>query len=197
MSNKHLNNEINLRINSTKRFSVYLLVTLVLSVIASIYFYYKEQALSNEIKIAKDQLVEKNNTIAELNQRLAEAVKTQDEHPITKKQEELIRHSENASYSLGFYGYNVSELKYQMVKKYITEEHYSITRDRLLERRTSWLAQRATVFYYHLQAEKKAAKLASELTKLTGTKFSIAKGKGLGVLKGQEKWTFFIHYIED
>jgi cell division protein FtsL len=197
-------NEIDKKIALAKLVSICLLIAVILSVLATIYFFYelkkernkteltnKKLELTNkELELVKEKLVEKNNRIAELLQKLPEKAK-----PETSQEVKLIRMSQNASYSLGLYAYGVSAEEFNRVSAFVREEGYYVTTETLLENKTSWLAPSSTVFYYHPDAEEKAKKITNNLTKLTGTEFKFGRGAGLAVVKGQEKWTFFVHYI--
>jgi cell division protein FtsL len=189
-NSKPSTNEIGKKIAFAKLVSICLLIVLILSVLGTIYFFYEMRKAKNEIELTNKQLIEKNNTIAELIQKLAEKAKSD-----TPQEAKLIRMSENASYSLGLYAYGVSAEEFNRVSAFVKEEGYSVTTETLLQNKTSWLALSSTVFYYHSDAEEKARRLANSLTKLTGTEFKFSRGAGLAVVKGQEKWTLFVHYV--
>jgi hypothetical protein len=58
-----------------------------------------------------------------------------------------------------------------------------------------WMAIAPTVFYYHSSSLQTAQNLAKILNESTETNFNVRPGNGLGVMKGQERNTFFIHLI--
>jgi hypothetical protein len=58
-----------------------------------------------------------------------------------------------------------------------------------------WMATVPTVFYYSEQSKEQAVKMANILGKSLSLTFNVTKGSGFGVMKGQERNTFFIHLI--
>jgi hypothetical protein len=103
--------------------------------------------------------------------------------------------AEKAKYSIGIYAYNVSANEYEKVKTMFQKEGYANSRGSLLTFKPDWLAEHSTVFYYDNDAINEATYIALELSKSTATKFKISRGAGLGVISGQERWSFYVHYI--
>lgn len=103
--------------------------------------------------------------------------------------------AENARYAVGVYGYGVSQKAYERLRGILEEEGYTVVSGSLLESRASWLSRHCTVLYYDEKRREKAKTIADELSKATGVEFVPEKGAGLGVLPGQEQWSFFVHYV--
>ena len=64
-NNKPSTSEIDQKIAFAKLVSICLLIVLILSVLATLYFFYELKKAKNEIELTNKQLIEKNNTIAE------------------------------------------------------------------------------------------------------------------------------------
>jgi hypothetical protein len=63
------------------------------------------------------------------------------------------------------------------------------------DQRPNWMAAQPTLFYYHDASLTEAEAMADILYNSTGVKYDVSRGSGLGVMKGQERNTFFIHLI--
>ena len=112
--------------------------------------------------------------------------------------EQQVEKAENARFSIGVYGFEVKESIYYKVRKSIAEKGYTVNRGSLLTNRPTWLAFNPTVFYYHKDSKQLALNFAKDLRNLTGSKFKVqfvSSNNSLGVLKGEERWTFFIHLV--
>jgi len=101
----------------------------------------------------------------------------------------------NARYALGFYAIGAGQSKYDSVHAELQSMGYVITQGSALDTRPSWLSTTSAVMYYADASEQKARELATEMKRLTGSTFEVKRGSGLGVIKGQERWTFFIHWV--
>jgi hypothetical protein len=106
-----------------------------------------------------------------------------------------VRAAENAKYAVGVYGFAVSADQYEQVRTRLQTEGYEISQGSLLEHRPSWLSPGSTVLYYEEASREKASNIAADLSKVTGANFAVVRGAGLGVLVGQERWSFFVHYV--
>lgn len=58
----------------------------------------------------------------------------------------------------------------------------------------NWFAKEPTVFYYADSALGAAKELAGSLNEVTGVKFAVQKGAGMGVDPAQRNLTLFVHY---
>jgi hypothetical protein len=103
--------------------------------------------------------------------------------------------AENARYAIGLYALGVTDEQLGEVTKLLEDKGYVLTTATRMSERQSWLSRKATVLYYSDSSAVKARKLAATLTQATGTPFGTAKGQGLGVIQGQERWTFYVHYV--
>ena len=103
---------------------------------------------------------------------------------------------QNKKYLVGYYALDVTDSEFTKVLKALGNEGYTIVTHTLLATRTGWLAGESTVLYYSSQSEATATKLADQLTSITGTKFNIKRGAGLGVPKGQEDQRLFVHFVK-
>ena len=106
-----------------------------------------------------------------------------------------VRVAENAKYAVGLYGFAVSNEAFEHVRSALQADGYIISQQSLLDDRPSWLSPRSTVLYYDKERREKALNIATELSKVAGAEFVVATGHGLGVIPGQERWTFFVHYV--
>lgn len=189
MVNEQALDDIYKRINSTKKVNILLLIALVLCALAAMYFYSQQLALSQLLE-------EKNKHIIELTQnQLEKSTNEEDVNSLTNQKSEFVRQTTNARYAVGVYAYNITKEQFATVRNFISNEGYYMTADSLLQEKPSWLAGKSTVHYYDRESKEKAQQLADALTKLTGIQFVTNHGAGYGVIKGQEKWTFFIHVI--
>jgi cell division protein FtsB len=130
--------------------------------------------------------------LAEANDSLSAAVRAATP---TVAAQPVVRSAENAKYSVGLYGFAVSNEGYEHVRSTLQADGYAISQGDLLDDRPTWLSPRSSVLYYDEASRKKALSIATELSKVAGAEFAVAKGAGLGVIKGQERWTFFVHYV--
>jgi hypothetical protein len=101
----------------------------------------------------------------------------------------------NARYAIGFYALDADASKYDAVRDAIQSMGFVITQGINLDGRPSWLSTTSAVMYYADASAQKARDMAGEMKRLTGSTFEVKRGSGLGVIKGQERWTFFIHWV--
>jgi hypothetical protein len=101
----------------------------------------------------------------------------------------------NARYALGFYALGADATKYDAVRDAIQSMGFVITQGINLDTRPPWLSTTSAVMYYADASAQKARDMAAEMKRLTGSTFEVKRGSGLGVIKGQERWTFFIHWL--
>jgi hypothetical protein len=217
MSNNR-NSDIENRIISAKKLSLFFLSVLICSIISSVYFYTelinkngeiektnhklelqkKELEVKNkELELQKNLFEMQKDKIALLNDRLTQLLaQNQNSSPNTEK---LIRLSENSKYSVAIYGYSINNELFNKVGQYFSDEGYTVLTASVLQKRTSWLSLQSTVFYYDKSSVEKAKLLADTLKRITDNEFKVARGAGLGVIevKGQEKWSFRVHFIGD
>jgi hypothetical protein len=108
-----------------------------------------------------------------------------------------LQRADNAKYAVGLYAFGVNRDQYELATKRLEDDGYVITQTGLFTESPppDWLSRHSSVLYYDNAAASKARGIADTLSRLTGTKFAIARGAGLGVVSGQARWTFFIHYI--
>lgn len=145
----------------------------------------------NEINNFKEKSAVLRQSISEL-ASLSKSVVTSTEV------EQQVEKAENARFSIGIYGFEVEESIYNKVRKSIVEKGYTVNRGSLLTNRPTWLAYSPTVFYYHKDSKQLALNFALYLRNLTGLEFEVqfvSSNNSLGVLKGEERWTFFIHLV--
>ena len=100
----------------------------------------------------------------------------------------------NAKYSIGIYALD-SAKGFADIKEWIRAQGYTILQEANLVNRPPWLSIQSTVLYYDAKSENMARRIADNLFKQTGTGFGVARGAGLGVPKGEEQWTFFVHFV--
>lgn len=142
--------------------------------------------LANITRVASNNV---NTQIEQLQTQQDAAKSSLDSLALQKKQ------LDNFRYVVGFYSLNVSDKSHDDVANYFVDRGYTVRNATILNSRTNWLAYHPTVLYYAEESKSKAEKIAEDLSKITKTKFNVQLGKGLGVGAGDEKWTFFVHYI--
>jgi energy-coupling factor transporter ATP-binding protein EcfA2 len=142
-------------------------------------------SLSAYFKNWKQQLTRANNSLAAVARQATPAL----------AESGTLRRAENARYAVGVYGYGVSPERFDALRQRLESDGYLISQGGLLDRRMTWLSPRARVLFYSDSAKPKADSLAASLGRFTGTPFDVSRGKGLGVVPGQERWTFFVHYV--
>jgi len=140
----------------------------------------------------KDGLSSWKEDLAKANETLAQTARTNVQTPAAESE---LQTAENARYAVGVYGFDVSSKLYDDVLSRIKSDGYSISQAGLLSERPEWLSLKPTVLYYDKSSEEKAQSIKSELRSLTGIDFRVERGSGQGVVKGQERWTFFIHLV--
>lgn len=96
---------------------------------------------------------------------------------------------------IGLYSLNPSPSEKEKIKNYISQKDFYFNAEYDYDIKPDWMAEKSTVFYYSPSSEIQAEQIASVLKKLTGKKFDTKRGAGLGVVKGKEQVTFFIHNI--
>jgi len=126
------------------------------------------------------------------NDRLENITKTSE---LTSTQQSIVDKAANAKFSLGVYAFDISESAYAKVADALMSEGYTISQGTLLTQKPKWLALRSTVLYYDDESKPVANELAARIGRLVGHPIAIQRGAGLGVARGEEKWTFFIHVV--
>ncbi len=111
------------------------------------------------------------------------------------KTNRIIAQATNSRYLVAVYGPNVPMEDLKILEEKLSGAGYSLNTGSVLTYKPSLLATTSTVFYYSDNSISKANDLVKWLEKETQTKFNVQRGSGLGVIKGQENNTFFIHYI--
>jgi hypothetical protein len=183
-------------LGKSSRKAAYLsMVGLLLVVIAFVYGSLELGALNQQIQQRKAELATLNvwkTRLVQANEELAAVAKTSTPTVTTSHQ---VRAAENAKYAVGVYGFGVPEAQYEQLRTRLAAEGYAISQGSLLLQRPSWLAKASTVLYYADASREKASSIAADLSTITGSNFAVAKGAGLAVVPGQERWTFFVHYV--
>ena len=189
-----------------KFWSLIFLVILILSLVIALYLYYqlhgervKLRELTKHLELKNEELMEKNDElevlrkiVEEQRKKLADAIRGEEERV---EDEELTRIVENSQYTIGFYSLNPVQSKYRKLSESLAEQGYTVIADTIQKERLGWLAKQSTVLYYHDESITKARELADDMRNLIGINFDLQLGTGLGVKEGEEKSTFFIHYI--
>ncbi len=144
------------------------------------------------------QIVEAGRTENFISIFLGESTEQEKASPSTSYIQQKEQQNIKAGYSVGLVSFGVSTDEFERVQKEILAEGYRQHDINVhLTQRTTWLAARPTVLYYDRGSESMAKMLAEKMEKLSGLKFSIQFGAGLGVTKGEEFSTLFIHYIRE
>lgn len=96
---------------------------------------------------------------------------------------------------IGLYNLNVQDQEKNEIKDYLSQNNFLLKQEGDYTKRASWMALEPTVFYYRNTSKFMAEQIAADLKKLTKKDFAIRRGAGLGVVKGKEGITFFIHNV--
>ena len=161
---------------------------------------YNEQITKQPSEDERTRLAKlSDEALVELEKLKAQIVDFQNEKEATEERSSQISQQlvslENTKYTVAVYSLNASQSIHDDIKRYFLNGGYVLDYDWILPERQSWVALKSTVFYYHKDTREKARKIADDLKKITGSDFQVAQGAGLGVVRGQEQWTIFIHYI--
>ena len=100
-----------------------------------------------------------------------------------------------AGFKIGVYAIDIDPALFERVKEMIRENGAEFRGGFIVAERPSWLAPRSTVFYYSSESESDARKLAGTLKQELGMAIAIERDAGLGVSKGEERGTYFVHLI--
>ena len=138
-------------------------------------------AFQKEVGLAPDGILGPS-TRGALNERLIASVAKTEEKPW-------------AGYKMAVYALDVEQQDFETIKKMIRAKGAEDQGGFQLYQRPSWLALRSTVFYYSRDTAGDARGLATALGDALGVHFDVERGAGLGVRKGDERSTFFVHLI--
>lgn len=108
--------------------------------------------------------------------------------------ERQINAAKNSSFIVGIYSLNKPNL-HNLTVEYFKQTGYTIDSDWKLTRKPSWLSLEPAVFYYSEKSKGRAMSLAKALNDITNLKLTAKRGAGLGVSKGLEDKTFYIHLM--
>jgi len=153
-----------------------------------------QEALRNELIGENEFLAARND---KLNLAIFELGEVARRLELNASERKLVEGAENARFVMSIYSFDYETPKLEAMKNSLSNDGYGISRVLQLPERRDWLALKSTVFYYDNSSARKADIIASKLERVTGQSFEISRGNGLGVPKGQEKWTFFLHAIGD
>lgn len=181
-----------------KRANFIFLFLLMVSIVVAFYFYHLLREKNELLEIQNNQITEHKNRIVALLDSIDQfieldmTVDAADQIQLKSLTDRL----QNSKYSVGIVFYQVSDENQAKVNDYLNKEGYSITsRWKFDNYRPSWVALESKVFYYDTETSEKANQIADELGAITGVQFTASQGAGLGVIRGQEKWTIYVHYV--
>lgn len=101
-------------------------------------------------------------------------------------------------YDIGVYGYQVDESLFNKIKDSVG---YPVREaSKVFNTKQSWFANRPTVLYYDHSSEDFALSLAQRLTTSSGIQFVVqyvSRENAISVTPGNERWTFFVHIINE
>lgn len=121
-------------------------------------------------------------------------------YPINKIQKRVnITKLNNSRYLIGLQSYGVEAEERAKIGAYFKKNGYTDIQGYNYDdegAKPDWMSESSVVLYYSADAKAKALEIAKNLTKLTRRTYSIKKGAGLGVIKGQEAYTFFVHNVK-
>lgn len=109
----------------------------------------------------------------------------------------ILKHAENSQYLVTIYGFEITPDDEKRLLELFKEAGYSATIGGTYSKaRPTWMAATPTLLYYSNESKEKAMQCRDWLIKNTRLKWAIQRGNGLGVIKGQEANTFFVHFAK-
>ena len=141
-----------------------------------------------DLRVRKAALVAANDTLSAVARHSPAVARS-------KAVQRVVAAASNARFGVGFYSLGVSEAQYSQLADSIRAHGYTIIQGAPLTERPGWLSPRSTVMYYAPAAAADAEAMAQQLATWTGQAFRTARGAGLGVPRGEERWTFFVHWV--
>ena len=112
-------------------------------------------------------------------------------NPETNK---ILTQVNNSQYLVTLYSQNITKKEHNRIQEKIKAAGFSTQNGSVLGYSPSWYSKTPKVFYYSSKSKSIADDLASWLSQELRVKFETSRGNGLGVIKGQEESTFFVHY---
>lgn len=166
----------------------------VLSLMFAVYQFQSAETKKDEANERVEEVNVKDEFLDEKQQRVSAAEKVLIE--MSKEESPAPAQILNTGKILDVWAYGVSQSLVDQVRNYLVDQGNDVGYGGLLGSRPSWLALQPTVFYYSTVSASTAQQIADELQDLTGLKFLVARGAGLGVNEGAENVTFFVHLVE-
>lgn len=121
-------------------------------------------------------------------------------YPVNKIQERVnITKLNNSRYLIGLQSYGVAAEERSKIGIYFKKNGYTNIQGFSYDDegvKPDWMSESSVVLYYSDKSKTKALSIAKSLTKLTQRKYGVKRGAGLGVIKGQEDYTFFVHNVK-
>lgn len=148
---------------------------------------------NKELDIIKQSLDDQLERIGKADSILSSIEKTGG--PLEEKTKSLIKKAENSKYLLTLYTLNANPVITEKVLDSLKNYGYTLGEAGDYGDRPSWFSTNSTVFYYSSISKERANGIAGEIEGLTGADFEVRRGAGKGVSRGEESWTFFIHYV--
>lgn len=148
------------------------------------------EKVNNRLKILSSQLAMYQDSLT----ALVVSMNVGDEAE-TKKANNLVRKAENSKVIVTIYSVNPNSSVKQNIVSTLHSNGYGVDIGYDYSEKPSWMSYSSTVHYYSSKSKQRASEIASQLKNSTGVGFKINRGKGLGVIKGEEQWTIFVHYI--
>lgn len=201
-NNQRIDISFQTQLASIKIKSAFFLIVLIASVFMSLYFYINLRKSKEDVESMEAILKKQNARYLELTDSLSYYLSLVDSLSLVKNEKlkedskRVIKVSDNVKFLIGIYGLRAPEEKFNKIQSYFLYQGYTLFADFKLQEKPSWLSPQSTVLYYDESSREKALEIATDLERVTGATFIINRGAGLGVKKGQERFTFYIHYIE-
>lgn len=207
-----------IQLGSKKVFSLLLTIVFIISMGLIIYFYFKTIKLQNNLQEQKNTLKKQRDTLQmqksivadskrEFVQEVEQLLKNLDKNggdlnlfvSGNERLDTLVKKVINSKYIINISCYKGTQENVKKLVDYLQKNGYyeSLPRYNFFNNKPSWMSSVSTVLYYSKDSKEKADLIAKELKRETNINFITARGSGLGVITGQEKWTINIHYIND
>lgn len=171
------------------------------------------EAQKNQLEEQKDRLQQKSDELEESNKQLASSrqtfkdtidigIRALDNDTAAKRQfDAFIRDNAKVFYAVDVWVFGATENSTADIGAALKAQGYTLWREPIVFSLSSegsgWIAPSSTVFYYDKYSQPAAAAIGTILEGVTGTRFRIARGSGLGISteRRERRWTIIVHYI--
>ncbi|MEM6361129.1 MAG: hypothetical protein AAF149_07855 [Bacteroidota bacterium] len=157
---------------------------------------------SQVLEVQKDSLQTLNDTYNDLQKDLALSIDSiaylihsSDECINSNNLPGPLKKLLNSKYIISLFSINARPSKRTTLLNDLSQAGFLVSPGYDYDENPSWMADSSTIFYYNPNSIDVAQEI-SEILSTENIRFTLSRGDGLGVKKGFEHLTFYIHYIE-